>query len=406
MKFIIRTLFAVFLFAGPAANAGSASDDYILARGDKITIKVFGQAELSGDFLIDGQGNIQIPLLGEVPAAGGTVEDCRRRVSDGLADGLIKKPAVSVRISELRPIYVIGDVKTPGAYPFRFGLSMSAAVALAGGLGPMELRQSSALTDLLSAEERVKILNSTHNALIVRLARLEAERADQKTFAPPKTDDPSAGSAIEALMHKEQIQLTAAIAAHEEATKLLQLQKPRLQSQMQEIKNEIVSTTRQLQVNKDFLKGYEKLSASGYSKNLTELELQRQATLQQENIYRLQAELSRLEVTIGDLDIRLQDAERVRQARIMNEIRENQTRLQETEISLASARQILEVRRTQAGVVTDMRNLGTAYEVRLVRHNTGRPEPVLLSKDTAIEPGDTIEVRRILPKENLPGANT
>ena len=124
--------------AASATDAGTPMGDmrsYKLASGDRITVTVFGQSDLSGDFLIDGAGNIHLPLIGAVVVSQTTIDACQQRLTERLADGLLKNPRVSVRVSEFRPIHILGDVRVPGSYPFRFGLSALGAIALAGGIG-------------------------------------------------------------------------------------------------------------------------------------------------------------------------------------------------------------------------------------------------------------------------------
>lgn len=183
---IVVATFAFALVSGISTNLGASGDmsTYKLAPGDRILIHVFGQAELSGDFLIDGVGNIQMPLVGAVPISGTTIEESRRRLIERLADGFLKKPEVSVRITELRPIYVLGSVRAPGSYPFRFGLSALNAVVMAGGFGSEE---NAAKADLLAAEERVKVLEGARQNLMFRLDYIDAERTGRNILMFPRS---------------------------------------------------------------------------------------------------------------------------------------------------------------------------------------------------------------------------
>src|ERR1700716_3536459 len=65
----------VFSFAVSAEPAGD-SRAYRLAPGDRIAVMVFGQAELSGDILIDAAGNILLPFIGPIEVKGLTVKEC------------------------------------------------------------------------------------------------------------------------------------------------------------------------------------------------------------------------------------------------------------------------------------------------------------------------------------------
>lgn len=113
--------------------SGSASVSYVLGTGDKLHVNVFGQKDLNGDYMVDSNGNVQLPLIGEVHAAGRTVPDFQREVTSKLADGFFVNPSVSVEVVNYRPFYIIGEVNKPGEYPYVNGMSVLNAVALAGG---------------------------------------------------------------------------------------------------------------------------------------------------------------------------------------------------------------------------------------------------------------------------------
>ncbi len=138
---IILLVFAVVgLGAYPAITAlaqaptGSADQSYKLGAGDKLHIDVFGQPELSGNFVVDGSGSVQLPLVGQVKAAGLSSVEFEKEVAKAYQAGqYLKDPQVSVQVSDYRPFYIIGEVNKPGEYPYVNGMTVLNAVALAGG---------------------------------------------------------------------------------------------------------------------------------------------------------------------------------------------------------------------------------------------------------------------------------
>jgi protein involved in polysaccharide export with SLBB domain len=118
---------------GPAA-AAPQDENYKLGSGDKIKLVVYGEDDLGGEYLVDGAGQVQLPLLGQVQAAGLTVHDFVAAVTNlFLSEGYLKHPRVSVEVENYRPFYIIGEVKTPGQYPYVSGMNALNAIALAGG---------------------------------------------------------------------------------------------------------------------------------------------------------------------------------------------------------------------------------------------------------------------------------
>jgi polysaccharide export outer membrane protein len=118
----------------PPLIEGPQDDNYKLGSGDKIRLVVYGEDDLGGEYLVDGSGQVQLPLLGQVPAAGMTIHQFVSSVSTlFVSKGYLKRPRVSVEVENYRPFYIIGEVKAPGQYPYVNGMNALNAIALAGG---------------------------------------------------------------------------------------------------------------------------------------------------------------------------------------------------------------------------------------------------------------------------------
>lgn len=123
-------------FAPPSfatANPDDIERTYRLGIGDKLKITVFGEENLSGQFEVGASGGIAMPLLGELPAKGTPITVFRDNLARKLAEGYLKNPRVNVEVLNYRPIYVHGEVKNGGEFPFKSGLRLRDAIALAGG---------------------------------------------------------------------------------------------------------------------------------------------------------------------------------------------------------------------------------------------------------------------------------
>lgn len=118
----------------PSASAyDAATADYRLGVDDRITLTVFGEPDLSKDFLIAPNGSIEVPLIGNVAVAGRTADDVRAEIAGRLANGYLRNPSVTVAIATFRPFFILGEVNKPGQYPFRKGMTVMGAVATAEG---------------------------------------------------------------------------------------------------------------------------------------------------------------------------------------------------------------------------------------------------------------------------------
>lgn len=106
---------------------------YILDAGDEIRVVVYEVDNLPQNFKVDASGHISLPMAGVVNARGRTVQQLERAIADRLRGRYIKDPKVAVQIVAYRPFYVLGEVKNAGQYSFINGLTVEAAVAVAGG---------------------------------------------------------------------------------------------------------------------------------------------------------------------------------------------------------------------------------------------------------------------------------
>lgn len=143
---LMAALMALILMAPPPAQAQAQTpakvgndvtsllSTYKLAAGDVITIRVFGEDDLSREKIrLSDAGTIPYPVLGEVKALGLTIGEIERSITAGLSGRYLVNPRVSVTIEEYRPFYINGMVEKPGAYPFQPGLTVLKASSLAGG---------------------------------------------------------------------------------------------------------------------------------------------------------------------------------------------------------------------------------------------------------------------------------
>lgn len=109
-------------------------DNYRISADDQISVTVFNENDLSVDKVrVSGNGDISMPLLGQVAIEGHTIAEVEQKITELLLEGYLKKPNVTVTITEYRPFYINGEIKKPGSYPYKKNLTVEKAVALAGG---------------------------------------------------------------------------------------------------------------------------------------------------------------------------------------------------------------------------------------------------------------------------------
>lgn len=152
--------------AGPAtsvrgeAQSERAVGEYTLGAGDQLRVTVFGQADLSGQFEVDGAGSISMPLIGQVSATGKTTPELEQTLIAKLSEGYLREPQVSIEVTNYRPFYILGEVTSPREYPYTSGLSVVNAVATAGGFTYRANKRVVYIKAIDESEERAYQLTS------------------------------------------------------------------------------------------------------------------------------------------------------------------------------------------------------------------------------------------------------
>jgi len=126
---------AVYLVA-PAWAQGDPVGAYRIGPRDVVAIRVFEEAQLDGDFKVNEDGTIRLPLVGNVLAEGLTEEELAARLKEVLEEGLLQRASVTAEVTEFRsrPISVLGAVREPGSLNFPGRLTLIEAITAAGGL--------------------------------------------------------------------------------------------------------------------------------------------------------------------------------------------------------------------------------------------------------------------------------
>ena len=260
-----------FVLLGTAA--GSAAEPYLLSVSDKLTIKVveWQAAEstfeewtaLGGDYVIGADGTANFPMVGPTESAGKTTAQLATDLAAALQQslGLTTAPTVTVEIAEYGPIYVSGDVNSPGEYPFAPNLTVVKALTLAGG----ERRASEAGArperELLSTAGALDVLKDEHLRLVIRRARLDAELAGEETVTLPPELEGAPG--VEPLLAAEQAILEAHSRQAAAQTTSLTEEVALLTNQVGAFDQKQVSTEEQLAAARDQLAKISQLSDEG-----------------------------------------------------------------------------------------------------------------------------------------------
>ena len=116
-----------------APAVSELDDSYRLSPGDQISVQVYGENELSKEYSVGANGRISFPFIGELPVARLTSKQVGSLLADALRGTYLIDPKVTVTVIRYLPIYLNGQVKSPGAHDYEPGLTVRKAITLAGG---------------------------------------------------------------------------------------------------------------------------------------------------------------------------------------------------------------------------------------------------------------------------------
>jgi polysaccharide export outer membrane protein len=157
---------------GPSGEIASYefSQGYRVGTGDRLTIRVLGQQDLTGDYIVDASGNISLPLVRSMSVAGLSTAEIETQIIERLKQGFLRNPSVSVQLAIARPFYIMGQVNQSGSFSYRPGMTAQNAIAMAGGFSPRADQNSVLVTRRLVAgtkTRRVPVTTQLHPGDVV-----------------------------------------------------------------------------------------------------------------------------------------------------------------------------------------------------------------------------------------------
>lgn len=374
-----------------AFSALPAAAEYRIASGDVLGITVFRVPELSREATVDHDGRIAIPPLGRLVVEGATLDDVGSRIQDALArEEILIDAQVTVGLVASRPVFVGGDVATPGAYPYRADISVRQAVALAGGIG-IARDDRFDLVATLRGERDVAGLELLRQRL--RLARVEAELADGDELV--LGDD--AGVAVtdgqvEAARLLEAAQLTANRAEAAEEKAHLQRSVDLAQGRIETLITQQGVLVRQLEQQTAEIDRITDIQDRGLTSQSRVMEERRAFNGMQERAAANASEIAAAREQLEEIQHTLQRFDDRRRATLLGEQQDAIAAIGSLTATLDSASERL----VQLGAVDEL-----VPQVNLYRMLAGKEVTLPANFGTILNPGDMVEIRVRLPGDRV-----
>lgn len=129
--------------ATKGAAAKGHDNTFLIGTGDLLSINVWKEPDISRSVPVRSDGNISLPLVGEVQAAGRTPLKLEQEIADRLKS-YISEPEVTVIVQQINSekFNILGQVARPGSYPLANASTVLDAIAIAGGFRDFAKKKS------------------------------------------------------------------------------------------------------------------------------------------------------------------------------------------------------------------------------------------------------------------------
>jgi protein involved in polysaccharide export with SLBB domain len=346
----------------------------------------YQRMDLSGDYTIEQDGAISVPLLGRFQAEGRALDDVRGELAVSFTAAIGRSANIDVKILDRSPVYVVGAVKNPGAYKHVPGMIVLQAIALAGGLDRGE-GNLSGMIEGAREMERLRTLTLQVKQLLARRSRLEAERDGESTLPIPVQLATLAGErTARTFLAAESTILRAGQARRLQQSREIALKIAAGQNEVEALKRKLDQIEIQKNMRTERLDDLQKLKDRGW--------------VTSNNVVILRTELSDIEsrrqdylVAIVQAEARLAEAEEAN-ARLSSETTENLANAIATvDKEVAVAQEAMISARTMATVLnrsSGATSQGVAYEI--VRQSKDGARTLEATETSSLMPGDVLKI--------------
>lgn len=392
-----------------SSATGARAEAYRLAPQDLIEVRTVVWNDevstyepfdaISGEFMVGPEGAVSLPIVGTVEARGMTVGELADRVAERLQSRLrfAEDPSIAIEVAEFRPVYVVGDVQTPGGHPYRPGMTVIQAVALAGGAW------RGAAGDVGGQRESVRAVGTLRAARIeivrlrVRAARLEAERDNRHDISfPASIVHPEGPGAAEALLAEERRIFEARREALDREIEAIEELKTLLNTEIEALGTKGEGLSRQLDRLREAVGNLEDLVDKGLARapalldqQRTLVELEGRELDMQTAAFRSRQRLSEAERDIVDLRAR-------RQVEAVAELQRTRAEIEQLEERERTAVELIATTGALPGAGVAGALATPLLEFSITREDGEGATTLPAGRDMRVQPGDVIAARLVL----------
>ncbi|WP_336487916.1 polysaccharide biosynthesis/export family protein [Methylobacterium nigriterrae] len=384
------------------APIGPARAAYLLQSGDVLELVVAGVPELRQRSTIGVDGDVAFPLVGQIAAGGHEIGDLRTRLLNQLGskvyqqrtnDGrevthVIQPEEVSVSVVEYRQVYLSGDVARPGEQPFRAGMTVRQAVAVAGGFDVLRFRMNNPVLESADLRAEYESLWADYAREQARIWRVRSELGEKIETDPAELKLPVAPELMKRLITAEDNQLKTRNGDLERERKHLQ---DAIQTSTAQLAVLAEKRKKDEEGNQADVADFEKireLFQRGITANVRITESRRAVLLSSTQLLQTIVEITNIERQRNDYSRQLTRLNDQRRLDLLREQQDTNVRVAQLTARLrAVGEKLLYSSTMQSQLIR-----GTGARPEFLVYRSGSKHAVPGNEDTELSPGDTVFV--------------
>lgn len=350
----------------------------------------YQRIDLTGDYEIDVGGTISIPTLGSFETDRHSVPGLEEAIARAFHEKAGRRGSVHVRIVARQPVYVVGAVRSPGAYAFAPGMVALQAIALGGGVERVP-PGAQHLVDARREDERRVAAEERMKRLLARRARLEAEQDGAARPSVPLRLEQLAGNRDARALLEAEARMgdrNAAARAGELALQDAKLDTAR--SELTVLRDSLQRVEAQIAVRTARVAELEQVQARGFGNTEVLAAARREVSDHELSKSRLLGEIHRAERALAEAEIARERVALDARAQIERELMEVSDELAAVEQAARAAAEI-------AGAILGTSPVAAmnqgAMRIEIARRAPGGGTSAFVADEfTELEPGDVVNV--------------
>lgn len=374
----------------------AAAGDYSLSIGDVVSFDFIDDTLPAVELAISNEGELSVPLIGGLKVAGLTVPEALQAMrAEFIERKIFIDPQVSLSVVSFRPIFVLGDVKAPGSFPYQPLLTIEQAVALAGGQSAGGATGEDRVITTARLRGNLDEIEVDIAREAVGAARLVAQLAGRAEISPddmpPKARDLTSAQLIETLLVNERQILGA-------EQRSFETRRDQLTDAVAEVKGALANLEQLAQKQKQVIvsahserERAKELNKRGF-KTLTDLSnVERDVTAQEAQLLGIYNQMSTTRRELADLQRQLLDLTDNRTRTALTALQDHTAEIERLLVSRRSTEeQILLLSNLATEEARKTNTVQFAYQIR--RKVDGRVQTQSATLDDAVLSGDTVLV--------------